>query len=694
MQWLPGVGFLSSSQRGVGASSQFSAGSLSLVHIGSLLLVPFLLGGNTNFHMIVYQGLDNVQELTIGVGLVALSAALAYLPALARSFWAWCRRMANPERAAAASGSRHLAVWYVTAACGVALTTAGETRFASVLQHVPLYGGERLQNRNAELIDLALVVLLAFFVDDLVGRTRARVAGWRPLAGWTSTMLAALAPLAALVLVLVAFGAPLHTERLLEMPLPNEPKLFQQLAPYLLATALLAVLLIAFLFGLPRLSATTRRAALVCFVLADVLTYALNASYAAPRVSSYNGSTTAAKGVRAATGPNGRFAIFDPLFSFPPTGMSEPDSIGLPDINILQRTSSVEGYGSIVDSAYQNATATHGVEDLNQNELAGSTFDSLDLAAFITLPVYIWRQLGRGVVAPVAGVGTGTHSPAAPPHATGPYILRPGQSQTFVMAKPSALVRATAILDPAAHSSPTTLRIIEGDRVDTGAPQLAVHDGVAVQGFPKGVVVDSVVVENSSDVAAVIGAVTIVTRHPAERYVLDGWLQGDLAPPHWRYDAVLRTRYGDNFVVFRNTESAGPAWLQRDGTTRTTPLQRVGGSSVRVLHEPIGSPQTMVVDTPVPAELVRSVEYASGWSATITPAGGGAARTERARVLGLVQMVQVPAGRSVVTWRYGPRSLHDGALLSLVGVLALAAIPAAPAISRRRRRRQASDTEE
>lgn len=696
VQWLPGIRFVSSSQRGVNASALFSAGSLSLAHIAGQLLVPFMLGGSTNFGMIVYQGLDNIQELTIGVGLVALAAALAYIPELLASWWAWLSRMVRPAQEDLGTGiglaggrpatARRLTVWYVIGACGVVLTMGSDTRLGSVLVHIPLYGGERLQNRNAELIDLALIVLLAFFVDDLAGRSRRLLDAWRPLVGWPSGLLAAIAPLAALVLVLAGLVDPVRVEHLLEMPIRVEPRLFEQTGPYLIATALFAVLLAIFLLVVPRLPARLGRVLLVVFVLGDVLTYALNASYAAPRVSSYGAGSPGARAVAADTGTSGRFAIFDPEFSFPPTGMEEPDSIGLPDIDILQHIATVEGYGSIVDSNYQNATATHGVEDLNQSELGGSTFDSLDLRTLLTLPVYIWRQIGRHEAVPVAGVGTGTKSRVAPPLASGPFTIQPGGSETFLMAKPSALVRATAFVVPETRGTPPTLKIAEGDAVPSGTPPLVVDNGLAVTGFPAGRVVDSVVVENSSDVPAVVGAVTIVTRHPALRYVLDGALQGDVAPPHWRYAGLVHTPAGDNFIAFENERTAGEAWLQPDGSQRASPSRRLRAGTVTVRPAPVTSPQTIAVNSTVPAELVRSVAYSAGWTATIAPVNGGAARRVEVSALGLVQMVRVPAGRSVVTWHYSPRSLRDGELLTLLGVLALLAIPAGLLVVRRRQR--------
>ncbi|HTX01514.1 MAG TPA: hypothetical protein VMD59_22205, partial [Acidimicrobiales bacterium] len=710
VQWIPGLGFITTSQRGAVHSVLFGDGSLSLPHIASLLLVPFLLGGNTNFHLIVYQGSYNLQELTIGVGLVAVAAALAYLPSLLESFVTWARRMLRPSTSDLGSGfglapgrqpgARPLLVWYVVGAVGVLLTLGTDTSLGSALAKIPLYGGERLQNRNAALIDLALVVILAFFVDDLVGRSRSLVEAWRPLCGCGSRLLAALGPLAAIILIVLAFGAPLAVERRLEMPVADEARLFDQLGPYLDATIILAALLVVFLLVAATLPVSLRRAMLVVFVLADVLTYALNASYAAPQVGNYNSHSAATKTVAALTGANGRDAMFDPLSSFPPTGMWEPNYVGVNDLNLLQGVASVEGYGSVVDGTYEDATETHGVEYLAVDQLSGDLFDVLDLHALFTLPHYIWDPLPRHAVAPVAGLAPVKGTWPAPENASGPYRIAPGQSETFVMAAPSALVRATAILDPQPGGDPASLRIAEGDRITTATlPDPVRAQGslqVAVAGFPSNVVVDSVDVQNDSDVTAVVGAVVIVTRRPALRYVLDGELQGSLYPPHWRYAGTVRTPKGDNFSAFVNTRTRGLAWLQPpDGGQPNTALH-VRGASLRVLQEPDIAPETMLVDTPVAATLVRSEAYAPGWSATIDPLGGGPARTEPAEKLALdlsngndllVQMVHVPPGRYRITWHYAPRSLREGELLTLLGTIALLAIGASALVEWRRRNR-------
>ncbi len=82
IQWLPGLAFLSYSQRSSAAYTFFGAGSLSGARLASQLLVPFIFGGNGNFNLPVYAGDYNLPEVTIGCGLVAADrGAPVQLPA-------------------------------------------------------------------------------------------------------------------------------------------------------------------------------------------------------------------------------------------------------------------------------------------------------------------------------------------------------------------------------------------------------------------------------------------------------------------------------------------------------------------------------------------------------------------------------------------------------------------------------------
>src|ERR1019366_5900533 len=97
---------------------------------------------------------------------------------------------------------------------------------------------------------------------------------------------------------------------------------------------------------------------------------------------------------------------------------------GLTDLNILQENASVQGYGSIVNGRYQDATNTHSFEDLNVARLSGVSFNTLDLKALISLPIYFGEPLTAGAAIPlgqqkaISAPGvllTTSTSPSAPP---------------------------------------------------------------------------------------------------------------------------------------------------------------------------------------------------------------------------------------------------------------------------------------
>jgi len=158
VQWLPGLQFLQASERGAGGYQVYAAGSLS-PSWGVFFLLPYLLGGNGNFGLPTFAGPLNLPELSMGVGILPLVAFVALLPAALRRH--------SPNR---------LGVWYILAIGGLVLALGTYTPFGHVLWHVPLFGGQRLQNRNIAITDFALAVLVAYWADRLVGGHERAVA--------------------------------------------------------------------------------------------------------------------------------------------------------------------------------------------------------------------------------------------------------------------------------------------------------------------------------------------------------------------------------------------------------------------------------------------------------------------------------------------------------------------------------------
>ncbi|HVC25009.1 MAG TPA: hypothetical protein VND23_04570 [Acidimicrobiales bacterium] len=713
-QWLPGLTFLHASQRGVSAYTFFSGGSLTLTEIGTLLELPFALGGNGNFGLATYSGNYNLPEVTIGVGLVALVATFAQLPsALAALRPRRGSRGARRARDASVPASGHethrrLGIWYLTGVAGVVLTLGSNSPLGHLLVHIPLYGGERLQNRNVVLVDLALVVLLAFFVDDLLaGRsTRAGPAAMGtsrspspdgaarspapgPNAGplGTPTRRAlALAPLVALVgLIALALLAPVTLENAIGVVIAS-PGMMRPLTPYLIASGVLGCALAALVATWRRSGRRTRHVLLAAFVVADVATYATNASYASAPAGALSSDGAGSASLRGLTGPNGRFAIYNPLYGGTGTAVY---ALGVTDLNVLRRIASVQGYGSIVQGAYQNATDTHTFEALDQSRLPGPTFDVLDLATLVTLPQYLDQPLPERSAIPLAGGDAvrasgdevpARDAPARPPGASGPWAVAARSPASWFLAGVTRVSSVTVVLQPGHAASPLRLGVglaAPGRRVRWSTAR--VTHGIATLRPARATTSDRVLVRSPHGVATV-GAVVVGTRAPRARLLLDGELQGLIRPPHWQFAGTIGT-----LVAFTNTRARGAAWLEDaaavspDGPVAhagTVSLSTTASTGAAVVH----------VTTPRAALLVRSETFARGWTARLTPVGGGWSRVEPVSRLGLVQATLVPAGRYVVTWRYAPASLVAGLVISAASAAATVVLLAL-CVERRRSRR-------
>jgi len=156
-------------------------------------------------------------------------------------------------------------------------------------------------------------------------------------------------------------------------------------------------------------------------------------------------------------------------------------------------------------------------------------------------------------------------------------------------------------------------------------------------------------------------------------YRVDGSLRDIVSPPRWHFvgtDGV--------FSVFAPTFARGRAWVIGDVS-----------ATARVVSDSPWGDETIRVDTQKPATLVRSVQFTSGWQATVTTAGPGSSGSHPATVrrLGLVQSVTVGAGVHLVHFTYRPSRATTGLVLSALGVVTVTLLAAGPALVRRRRRR-------
>jgi len=147
VQWMPGLAAVGASQRGAGSVAFFNSGSLPHRWL-LLMLVPDLMGGSGSFGQPAFFANYNLAEVTGYVGILPLVAAAVLLGRIRV-------RPRLPE----------WAVWHLMALAGVVLALGGNTPFGSLLVHLPLFGGQRLQSRNILVADLALAVLFAYWAD-------------------------------------------------------------------------------------------------------------------------------------------------------------------------------------------------------------------------------------------------------------------------------------------------------------------------------------------------------------------------------------------------------------------------------------------------------------------------------------------------------------------------------------------------
>ena len=685
VQLLPGLAAVASSQRAQVSAFLFGAGSLP-VHWLALLGVPDLLGGSGSFGQPAFFASYNLTEVTGYVGLLPLVAAIA--------LFARCRRhQPVPD----------WMVWELVAAAGVLLALGDHTPLWHVLIHIPLFGGQRLQSRSILVTDLALAVLLAYWLD---GWTRAPRRSGRPPRGggegavrWERA-LGALPLVGVAGLVVAAFVA--ETPLLEWMGVADHAATHVSgLLAWLVPSLVLALGALALVVAGPRLSPGARGSLAAVLVVVDLLVFNVSTVVdlgALPRTSLPAAQAAApAAGTQPAPGSNdelvapptrplsalhlsGRFAVYDPGL-LDPAGLT---TLGVPDANVVARTWSVQGYGSIVDGPYAASTGVHGVSGQGQDVFspraaANGVFDSLSTQTVLTPSQYL-RTPSRGVVDPRSG-SAGQRA--------ADRQLRPGATTTWFLGTP-LLVRSARVRTRASPSAGGELAgrvriglLLEGGRVDWAPAARARAPGSGTArgaltwdaAWPSTRAAVGVVVR--SEVAAT-AASPVVTAVDGQSYALDGVLQPGLLAPHWRYGG----QDGD-FALFVDEEASAPLSLQ------ALAGEALRGATVRRVAGPRLEPSAALVSSPHGVDVVRAVAAIPGWIASWTPASGPPRRLAVHR-LGAVQVVRAPAGRGVVTWRYVAPSLLAGELSSVASVAVVAAIVVAAAVTDRRRRRGAA----
>jgi hypothetical protein len=671
VQWLPGLAAVATSQRAASSMALFNSGSLSPRWL-LLMLVPDLLGGSGSFGQPSFFATYNLTEVTDYVGILPLVAAAVLLGRVRL-------RRRPPE----------WLVWHVIALAGVLLALGGRTPLGHLLIHLPLFGDQRLQSRNILVADLALAVLLGYWANNPLSEKSRRFLRVRIIRRMDlETVFGVLPPLAMIAVVVIGLCWGAGLLRWLGVGLAAT-HVDGQLKPWLAPYALIGAAAIAFVICGRRLRAPLRSRLLGAFVVIDLIVFTilgvvavdaglgrggggpasdragtageiLSGQPSAPRA----GGASAARPI-ATLGFGGRFAIYDP---------NEIDArqlpvLGSPDLNDIGGASSIQGYSSIVDGRYASATGSHqamgeGQDELSPKAVATGTLGQLDTSVLLTVPAYLITSGGSAT--PPGPSGTGERDIAAHGQTTWYFGTSLAVAKLDV---PDANARQAAaagirigLRTPGGPTRWFAARAASGSVLTIDLPHPVT--GVAVVGQAGGG-------------PSRLGAPS-VTEPGGTVFTADGQLQNALTAPQWG----LAGQDG-SFAVFVDHFAQGMFSLE------ALPGRSTLGASLWRVSDVGGSAAgqaAVAVRSPDGVRVVRSVAAIPGWSAIWHPAAGPPAKLDVGRS-GLVQVVDVPAGRGILTWSYVSPGFRAGLVLSVAAVAALMALLAAARWSRLRIRR-------
>jgi hypothetical protein len=665
VQWIPGVAAVGTSQRAVGSAALFNSGSLSPQWL-LLMLVPDLLGGSGSFGQPRFFATYNLTEVTGYVGILPLVAAALLLGRLRL-------RERLPE----------WVVWHGVTAAGIVLALGGHTPIGHLAAHAPFFGDQRLQSRNILIADLALSVLLAYWINDPVSEGRRvflRVRGSRRLD--LETVLGVVPPLAMIGVVLVSLSSGagfLHWMRGASGAVSADARLRIWLLPY----AVIGAGAIAVVLARRHLRPKLRSRVTGAFICVDLVVFTLLAVVAAlpdlghgvnVAASHRTGpvkagpertpagpaaSRKAATRPIAALGYPGRFAIYDPDL----LDAHDLPLLGPPDLNVLSAMPSVQGYSSLVDSYYAAATGSHqatgdGQDVLAPRAIGGGVLDQLDTSILLTVPAYlITSAAGTGV--PAQPRVAGDRDVAARSRAAWYFAAALDVSEVRV---PDSNARQDA-------AAGTQIGIMTPGGLTRWLPARAATPSV-LAARPTRPVRSVAVIARAGSESVRLGPPSI-TGPGGSSFTANGQLQDAIEPPRWAYAG-----HDGSFAIFADRFARGPLTLRalRDRSASGASILRVTGGFT--------SPTTATVRSPHGVRVIRSVAATPGWTATWRPRGGPA-RTLRVRRAGLVQAIDVPAGQGVITWSYRPPWFTPGLALSL-GSAALILLLASWGLTRRR----------
>lgn len=684
-QWLPGLLFLSQSQRATATYSFFTSGSLNN-RLLALLASPFALGTDQGWPA-TYVGTYNFPEVTSYVGILALIAFFALLTKRWRS---------RPE-------ARQWWIWYAIFVVGLLSSLGNQTPFAHLMYLIPGVSSERLLNRNLLLVDTALAVLLAWWAHLMLAERGEPTAAtsepssvrerWR--SGRHAEVVLTTVPFAfSLLVAVLAWAAGPFLLRMLEVEFGIGTGARLRLAGLVTAGTVIAGVATWTVLSSGRYSARRLRRQLATVLLVDLALFNLFVINPPITEAAAQAQTTQADQFAAEVG-DGRFIVYDPdRFD-----TKQLYVLGQTDLNMYRNLPSAQGYTALTDGTYFNATGAHLQETLSATTLAGTVWDSLNVTTLASIPGYFLTPL------PTTTLPEGTISgPAtAPPGQRVFFPADPAGQTATSLGGPSSFVLRPRVARPWYFGGVLTLSrwevpIQQGDAThvqvglvtSTGAYRwLPGHDvtvtsngtGKALRvSLPEATAAGGLVVRPTA--GPVTAGIPTAFTAQSGAVSLDGPLQYGVVPPHWTFTGMVGP-----FGVFHSHAARGWARVRAPGGGPAAPGTSVTGAA----PGPYGI-QTITVHAVGPVVLERSVAWTTGWKATLQRVGergAGPSRSLTVQRNGVIQQVSLPGpGEYRVTFRYRPTAALVGLAVSGVAGVALLAWAAWELVGARRRRRR------
>jgi hypothetical protein len=617
IQLLPGYAFIAVSQRSSITYQFYGSGSLT-PKWSVLLFVQDIFGGNGQLHQPSYFVNYNLPEVTGYAGIVALVAVAAFL--LQFTWHGWTGEQ------------RRFTLYVVLIVVGLGATYGSFTPLGHVFHDLPFYGKTRLQSRNVVMVDVAAAALLAWWLNA-IGERRSREAS---LQSWRRFFIATPAVLVTVICGFMLFDYKGILRWLVGTGSYASANGVSERPTIIFHLALSLLLVGAILFYRNRHSFQKWLLAFIALDLAVFLLFCTTA-LSSGNVNVQPSATSAATSL----GTQGRFAFIDPNDS----EFNQFSNLGLPNLNVFTRLSSIQGYGSLEGSHYSNITGTHPRAALDPCQLAAGTFNQLRLATVAIDGTALAQPLGNSVV---------TNEACTTLHPKKTMTRYFGQSLFVQSITVSPHFVGLSATSPSVHAS---LRLINaagnvfGKTFTSTNSRLETYvvNGVQASGFK------IVATKSLSSPLATVQSKATTTSVPAD-YTLNSLYQGAFGTTAWH----LGEQSG-GITFFRATRVRAPVWLVKTDV----------GAVILSTHSAFyGDTWFRAVGTRR-FSVDRSVAWLPGWRVTADNTVTHQEISVPDVRTGLIQQVTLPAGSWDVHFHYHAPYITIGVAASGASVVLL-----------------------